>query len=555
MTFLTWILPVLRPAQKSSQASRSKHGLHLCAAAPTTTEPEDASFGQISTINAPRVPVLDALARERDRVRANFFCPGHKQGETVHSKLRDLLGARALKADLPELPALGNLFASEGVLDEGQQLAADAFMEGGREQWKTHFLVNGSTSGVEAALLACTTKNGGVILPRDAHQSAVHGLVLSGATPVWVEPVYDVQLDLSCGITAKAVEDALRTYPGRVDAVFVVSPTYQGIISDIAAIAKVTHAYGAHLIVDEAHGAHLPFHPELPVDAARLGADVVLHSVHKTLPAMTQSAIMHVRRHSGVDDTRVRAALRLVQSSSPNYILLASLDAARALMQEEGRALLTRTIALARLCAKRIARLDGFSVLNLTSFDEPNMTNRASIYAHDPTRVTVLLPSHVSGYDVDEILIDRFGVYAELPSFRHITFIFTPGTTEEDVDRLVTSLTVYAATTPIPKTKSGIHPGLPMFSPVQYTMRMTPRQAFFAPSQSVPAAKAIGCISAETLCPYPPGIPVLLPGEIVTQHGIQLLKTVLDAGGSVSGASDNTLSTIRVIDETATNLE
>lgn len=520
------------------------------------TESDDANSKSQSTIAPAQTPLLDALICERDRVRANFFCPCHKQGATVHPDLKCLVGEQALAADLPELPALGDLFESEGVLNEAQQFAADAFTQGGRARWRTHFLINGTTCGVEAAILSCVRPDRSIVLPRTVHQSAIHALVLSGAVPIWINSEYDAQLDLTHCVTVESVWLALERHGDDVDAVFIVSPTYHGVLSDVEAIARVTHEHGACLIVDEAHGAHLEFHPQLPRSATSLGADIVLHSVHKTLPALTQAAIMHVRRNGLVDTGRVRSALRLVQSSSPNYLLLASLDAARALMQTEGYLLMARTLALAHECTQRIASLKGFSVFGAATKvkDGEDRQSRQGgnppIYAHDATRITVLLPPHVSGYDIDTFLIDRFGVYPEFPSFRHITFILTPGTTKEDIDKLIASLTHYSANiqSAVPFS-SGFHLDLPNFIATDYTMRMTPRQAFFAKSLTVPSEHAVGQVCAETLCPYPPGIPILLPGEIITQHGIQFLKAVLNAGGCVSGTEDDTLSTIRVIDE------
>lgn len=538
--------------------------------APQPPKPDGVKIndvGVLSRLKNAETPLMDAIALERDRVRANFFCPGHKQGTTVHERLHDLLGEgphSALSADLPELPALDNLFAPEGVIQSAQELAADAFTREGRKAWRSYFLVNGTTCGVEAALLACARPGSNVMLPRNAHQSAIHALVLCGATPVWIDPVYDTGKDIAHGVTVDSVRHALNGQ-GMIDTVMIVSPTYHGVISDVKAIADVVHEYGAKLIVDEAHGAHLAFfdgRESLPKSATECGADIVLHSVHKTLPALTQAAIMHVRRSDfdddsdnrnrnrgiGIDEARIRASLQLVQSTSPSYLLLASLDAARALMQERGNTLLQRTVALAESCADRICALSGFSVLRKN--DTHKSSQSAIIYAIDPTRITVLLPPQVTGYDIDEHLIDRFGVYAELPSFRHITFVLSVGTTQRDIDLLIASLAVYAVTTPVHDTPfgHGFHLEVPS-SERRQAMVMTPRDAFFAPSVHLSAEEAIGRVSAETLCPYPPGIPVLLPGEVVTSHAVQMLRAVLKAGGSVSGASDNTLSTIRVIAE------
>jgi arginine decarboxylase len=487
-------------------------------------------------------PLLSAVQLESSKVRVNLFCPGHKQGAAAAPSLRGLVGARALRHDVPELPALDNLFAADGVIDAAQRLATEAFVGRGAlaRGWSTFFLVNGSTCGVEAAILACVRPGRTVLLPRNVHQSAIHALVLSGGVPAWIDPVYDAERDLLHGVAAEAVAATLDANTGEVDAVLVVSPTYHGVCSDVAAIAALAHAAGVPLLVDEAHGAHLAFHPALPAPAAACGADVVVQSTHKTLGAMTQSAMMHVRCSGLVQQSRVAASLQLVQSTSPSYLLLSSLDAARDGMSRNGRGLLDAAIGLAGDAARRIAALEGFSVLQRSDGEG------RSFFALDPTRVTILLPRNVSGYDLDEHLIDRFGVYAELPAFRHITLVFTPGNTKKDVDTLLTSLALFTATAGLGGEEERPEFLLPWIS-TRPGCVMTPRDAFFAVAEVVASEDAIGRVSADTLCPYPPGIPILLPGEKITEQCVDILKAVLAAGGSVSGARDEDLSTLRVV--------
>lgn len=549
-TCLTWIISPIPRFQRINRQLPSP----TKACAGNLDHEENFSQPTASPSQA-ATPLLDALQNESRRVRANFFCPGHKQGAATLPALKAALGPAALALDLPELPALDNLFAPEAVLEESENLAADTFTQAGSDDWNTFFLVNGSTCGIEAAMLAAVRPGRKVILPRNAHQSAVHALVLSGAVPIWVQPLYDAKNDLLHGVATETISKALETHKGEVDAVLVISPTYHGACSDVASIAAVTHANNALLIIDEAHGAHFNFHHLLPESATNCGADFVVQSTHKTLTALSQAAMLHVRRES-IGRQQVAAALQLVQSTSPNYILLASLEAARALMDEQGEDLMSHTIDLARNCAVRIASLDGFSVLGIENVGMTATSEEADtlfMYALDPTRVTVLLPGGATGYDIDTHLIDRFGVYSEFPSFKHITFVFTPGNTRAEVDRLVTSLALFEATS---------HEGMPDMNTLENEIEsrsgtfgeytgITPREAFFAPATTVPADEAVGRICVESLCPYPPGVPVLVSGERVTQECVTVLKQVLDSGGSVSGASDDSLSTIRVAaDET-----
>lgn len=537
---------------------------------PVQKETDDDVVPDVKQIET---PLLDTLIDQRDRIQANFFCPGHKQGATVQDRMRDALGPAALRSDLPELPALDNLFAPEGAIAEAQALAADAFTSTGRSHWASFFSVNGTTSGIEAAFLACTKPGTCVILPRNVHQSAVHALVLSGAVPYWIRPVYDSKHDIAHGITPDAVREALDFMRGndmKVSAVLLVSPTYHGALTDVHAISNVIHEHVAKnvdkdervvLIVDEAHGAHFAFggasgtsaHGNqcdsrlLPQSASECGADIVLQSVHKTLPALTQAAIMHANRHS-VDEGRIRAALQLVQSSSPNYLLLASIDSARALMSSTGNVLLKQTVALADNCAQRVNELSGFSVLGRS-----NSETVAEVFAFDPTRLTILLPCWLSGYDLDDQLIDQYGVYVELPSFRHLTLVFTVGSSQNDVDHFVNALSSLVKRTPVDDSecRNPIFPAAGLNVDIynhNESTPMTPRDAFFSSATEVQVNDAVGRISADTLCPYPPGIPVVLPGEVITDDALHFLKAILKAGGSVSGAGDNGLSTVRVID-------
>jgi arginine decarboxylase len=280
-------------------------------------------------LNQTQTPILAILKASGARDHAPFYAPGHKRGRGASPQLQNLLGLQALRVDLPELPELDNLFAPEGVIQEAQTLAAEAF---GAEQ--TYFLANGSTCGIEAAILATCGPGDKIIVPRNAHRSVIAGLVLAGAMPVFVEPQYAPELGLVLGISADAIASALHRHPDT-RAVLVVSPTYHGICSDIAAIAHLAHAHHLPLLVDEAHGAHFGFHPHLPSTALGQGADLVVQSTHKLLGALTQASMLHTQGHR-INRSRLQAALQLTQSTSPSYLLLASLDAARHQMATGG---------------------------------------------------------------------------------------------------------------------------------------------------------------------------------------------------------------------------
>jgi arginine decarboxylase len=478
-------------------------------------------------IDQTQSPLLSALQIWADRHDAAFHTPGHKKGEGSSAAFQALIGHAALRADLPELPALDNLFAPQGVIQQAQELAAAAF--GADRTW---FLINGSTCGVIAAILASCDPGDTIALPRNAHQSVISGVILAGANPVFVMPEYDADWDLTHGVTADAIAQTLQQYP-QTKAVLIVSPTYYGVCCDIKSIATITNQLNVLLIVDEAHGAHFGFHPDLPMTALESGADVVIQSTHKTLSALTQAAMLHTQGDR-VNTDRIRRSLGLVQSTSPNYLLLASLDAARQQMATVGEQLLTQTLARVDRVIECLQKLPRISILEFRV--GPGFT------ALDRTRLTINVSQlGITGFTADAILTEQFGVICELPSLRHVTFIFSIGTTPKDADRLISAITRLIQQT---------HPAesIPIGSPPLPAITMiSPREAFFAATRTVSIDQAINQISAELICPYPPGIPLLLPGEKITAVAIDYLQSVQRSGGLISGCADQALQTIQVV--------
>jgi arginine decarboxylase len=483
-------------------------------------------------LNHHHTPIIDALEEWVNKSHASFYTPGHKRGVGMNQRLKNAWGNTVLGWDLPELPGLDNLHAPVEIIHQAQLLAAATF--GARQTW---FLVNGSTVGVIAAILATCGEGEKIILPRNIHSSAIAGLIHAGAVPIFITPEYDRELDLAHSVTPAAVKFALEQHPDA-KAVMVVYPTYYGACADLAAIGEIVHSYGLPLLVDEAHGAHFGFHPDLPPAALSAGADMVVQSTHKLLGALTQSAMLHVNGDR-IDRHRVSQALRLLQSTSPSYLLLASLDAARQQMALHGRELMTNAIELAELARTKISEINGLSVLDL-SHPTPGFSYL------DRTRLTVTVKAlNLTGFDADEILSDELGITAELPSLQHLTFIISLGNTRADIDRLVAALTELAL-----NYREDRPLNLPQIQPpdrILTEMAIAPRRASRSPQIIVPIETAVGKISAESICPYPPGIPVLIPGEIVTTDAIDYLRSILDLGGELSGCNDPTLATISIV--------
>jgi arginine decarboxylase len=513
-------------------------------------------------LNQNQTPLLDALKANAARPHAAFYTPGHKRGQGISPRLTDLLGEAVFRADLTELSELDNLFAPQGVIQQAQQLAAEAF---GAAQ--TYFLVNGSTCGIEAAILATCGIGDKIILPRNVHSSVVAGLILSGAMPIFVNPEYDAVLDIAHSITPASVQSAIKQHPDA-KAVMIVYPTYYGVCGDVEAIARITHQYNIPLLVDEAHGAHFAFHPQLPQAALAAGADLSVQSIHKTLGAMTQASMLHLKGNR-VDSDRLNKALQLVQSTSPSYILLASLDAARQQMALHGFELMSRTLQLADEARTRISQIPGLSVLeisptstNLTPPNPPSLLGKGGIlspsprrggvgerFALDKTRLTVTVSGlGLTGFEAEEIL-DELGVTAEFATLQNLTFIISLGNTEADIEQLVQGFTTLANHR-IKTEKTDLKLSQLVwddFITVGNSVRMSPREAFFAESETLPILETTERICAEIVCPYPPGIPVLMPGEVITQTDVEYLQQIQLIGGFISGCADASLNTVKVV--------
>jgi arginine decarboxylase len=477
-------------------------------------------------------PLFSALQATQQKNAAFFCTPGHKLGRNIPQPMNELVGPKSFQADFPDLPGF-NLYEPNGILATAQSLAAQSF---GAEQ--TWFLINGSTVGIIAAILTTCGPGDKIILPRNIHTSAIAGLILSGAHPIFIPPEYDSDWDLAHCITPQAVATALEQYP-ETKAILMVSPTYHGACGDIAAIATLTHHHGIPLLVDEAHGAHFGFHPDLPKPALEGGADLVVQSTHKLLSALTQASMLHLQG-SRIEPTRISKALQMLQSSSPSNLLLASLDAARQQMVVEGSYLLSQTLKLAHRARVQIQQLPGLSVL------QPAQAISAGFCTLDPTRVTVDVSAlGLDGYTADDILTQRFGVIAELPTLRHLTFIVSIGNTQEDISQLIDAFEQLARMKTVPGSVQPLINQIDL--PCLEVPERSPREAFFAPQDSVPIHESVGRISAETICPYPPGIPIILPGEKITEAAIAQLKQIQSAGGLITGCDDVSLKQLKVM--------
>lgn len=471
-----------------------------------------------------------------------FTTPGHKQGRGAPPEFRAAFGERALALDIPHDGGTFDAHLASDPLEQAEQLAAALW--GARD---AIFLVNGSTTGNLAVLLTLARPGQPFIVTRAMHKSLLAGLILSGARPHYVVPELHPELGLLLDVAPEAVARALDEVPNAT-AVALVSPTYTGITSDIATIARLCHARGVPLFVDEAWGPHLPFHPALPPAAIPSGADLAVTSLHKLAGALTQTALLLVAGDL-VDRSQLRAAVAMVQTTSPAAFLYASLDATRRRLALHGQELLARTLELAERARGRLSELPGVRVIG------PEIVAGRPGAGFDRTRLVIDVQGlGLSGFEAKRRLRQEYGVAAEMADLVSVVCLLTVGDTPETIAALVRAFAALAASVREQAPRAS-QPGLAALlratGPIVAgaPQAMTPREAFFAMTERVPLACAVGRVVAEPVTPYPPGIPVLAPGEIVRPEVVEFLQAGIAAGMRFNGASDPTLGTVRVVRE------
>jgi arginine decarboxylase len=459
-------------------------------------------------------PLFEALLAYTHRVRAPMHIPGHKLGRAAPPAWREFLG-QALSIDLTEAPGLDDLHAPEGVIAEAQILAAEAF-----GALRSFFLVGGTTAGLHALVLAACRPGETIAVPRNAHRSVLGALVLAGARPAWVRVRFHEELDVATHLDTDSLAQAIN---GAV-AALLVHPTYYGVTGNLSGAIDTVHGQGKPVLVDEAHGSHFHFHPGLPPSALDLGADGVVQSIHKTGGSLTQSSICHLGRACRLDGARVAAMLRLVQSTSPSYLLMASLDLARRELFLHGQSLWDWALERAQEARSRLEAIPGVRIH----------------HADDPTKVLIDLRRRgLTGFQVADLLWQQ-GVAVESAGLGYALAVITPGDTAESIGALV------GAVASLPEG-----PGVPPapLEPPWPEVVLPPRDAYLGLKDSVPLAAAEGRIAAELVAPYPPGIPVVAPGERLTRDVVAYLQHAVAVGHHLQGPADPLLQKILVVRE------
>jgi lysine decarboxylase len=468
-------------------------------------------------------PLLAAWLSYVDSGVVPFTIPGHKQQA---GRLWPELGA-ALHGDVPLFGGLDTVKLTAGALERAEASAAELW--GG--DW-CRFSTGGSTHANQVLTLAVGAPGDTVLVARSAHRSTVSGLVLAGLDPVWLPTTVDSRFGIPVGVTPSALRGALAAHP-HARAVLLIEPSYLGTLSDLPALVEAAHAVDVPVLVDQAWGAHFGFHPGLPGHALRHGADALVLSAHKTLPAYSQASLI-VARTGRLDADRLARAFDLANTTSPAGSILASIDGARSLLAHRGEDLLGWLIGAVDRTRRRLRDVPG--LLLPGPDDYPPMR-------FDPTKLVVLVAgAGASGFAVEQDLLAD-GLPVEMADHDTVVPIITMADTDETIDRLVTALiaSVERRRGRPRGLAAAAHWGPPAVA------AMTPREAFFAGHRVVDSEAAIGRVSAELVAPYPPGVPILVPGEIVTAEAVHALREAYRRGTRIAYAADPTLHTLQIV--------
>ncbi|MDI3534049.1 MAG: arginine decarboxylase [Thermosediminibacterales bacterium] len=477
------------------------------------------------------IPLIEALLEYNKKNMLRFHTPGHKGGKGAEKTIKDIFGKNVFLYDLTEVDGLDDLHNPKAAIMKAQELLSEVY---GSD--RSFFLVNGATTGVEAMLMAAAGPGEEVVIDRNCHYSAINGLILNGATPVYMMPEIDKRTGLVLGPSRHTLIQTLKKHPGA-KALFIVSPTYFGICYDLKSISDIVHEHNIPLIVDEAHGPHLGFHPDFAVSAMQAGADACCQSPHKILGSFTQSSWLHVKGNM-IDLERLKKALQVLQSSSPSYLLMASLDSARFFVSSRGRREFDRIISMVRDARVRINNITGL-------FSPQIMIGDFTIAVPDYTKLTVnVRDSGLNGKRVAYILRNEYKIQPEFADRDNLLFIITCGDNPNKIEALIDALKSIAR---MNKTVESTNKADWVYPAPK--VEIIPRDAFFAHKRRVELKKAAGLISAETVAPYPPGVPLLAPGERITPEIVELILQMEENGIQFHGPEDTRLETIKTVEE------
>lgn len=482
----------------------------------------------LSTLTQHETPIRKALEEQRYNRLAHFDVPGHKGGRG-NKELRDFLGEECMRLDMNSMKPLDNLCHPVSVIKEAQELAAEAF--GAKEAF---FIVNGTTAAVQAMIMSVCKAGEKVIMPRNVHRSAINALVVNGALPVYINPGTNKQLGIPLGMSVEDVKNAILENKDA-KAVLVNNPTYYGICSNLREIVKLAHENNMLVLVDEAHGTHLYFDEELPVSAMEAGADMAAVSMHKTGGSLTQSSILLT--NDKVNSDYVRQVINLTQTTSGNYLLLSSLDIARKNMYLNGAGMVKKTLDFANYAREEINKLGGYY-----AFGE-ELVDGDMVYGFDSTKLSIHTRDiGLAGIEVYDLLRDDYGIQIEFGDIGNILAIISAGDRNLEIERLI------AALSEIKRLHQKDQAGLFDHEYITPHIILGPQQAFYSKKKSLPIAKSEGCVCGEFVMCYPPGIPILAPGELITKDVINYIEYAKEKGCFMTGTQDMKIENICVVE-------
>jgi len=483
----------------------------------------------LNKINQSQAPIFEALEKYINDNVIPFHVPGHKQGRGIE-ELRDFVGERILQMDVNGMADLDYFNNPTGVIYDAEKLFAEAFH--GKEAF---FLVNGTTSGIQAMIMSLCSPGDKIILPRNAHRSAISGIILSGAMPIYVEPEIEENLGIAHGVDPKAVEAQIKLNPDA-KAIFLVSPTYYGYTSNIKKVVEIAQKYNMEVIVDEAHGSHMYFHKSFPRTAMDMGANMSAISMHKTGGSLTQSSAL-LMGNSRVSTKEMREILNLLFTSSASYLLLSSLDLARKQMALHGREILERVLELSRWAREELNKIDGVYAFGR------ELTGKPGSVDFDESKLGINIRSlGYTGYEMEMKLRREYNIQIEFADLNNILLIISLGDRKEDLQALIDALRDISKKSKI-RDYGKVNP-MPKFSKTL----ILPREAYYMNKIRVKLEDAIGKISGEIIMAYPPGIPIITMGELITKDIVDYINILKNEDCELQGAKDNSLDTIMIVE-------
>lgn len=474
-------------------------------------------------------PIYDALENYKKMRVVPFDVPGHKRGKG-NPVLTQFLSEACLSVDVNSMKPLDNLCHPVSVIKEAEELAAQAF--GAKHAF---LMVNGTSSGVQAMIMTACKRGEKIIMPRNVHRSAINALVVCGALPIYVNPGVDKKLGIPLGMSYEDVKEAIENNPDA-KAILVNNPTYYGICSPLAAITELAHQHNMLVLVDEAHGTHFYFHNDLPASAMSVHADMAAVSMHKTGGSLTQSSFLLIG--DNVSAGYVRQIINLTQTTSSSYLLMSSLDISRRNLALHGNKIFTDVIDMAQYARGEINKIDGYYAFG------KELINGDTIYDFDQTKLSIHTRTMgLAGIEVYDILRDDYNIQIEFGDIGNILAVISVGDHTLAIERLISALSEIKRR--FEKDMTGM---------LDYEYRnpmvvMSPQDAFYAQNHSVPMGESEGYISSEFVMCYPPGIPILAPGELITKEILEYIAYAKKKGCLLTGTKDLSLEQIQVVEQ------